>query len=224
MAPRFTLLDASFDDDHAGRNFRRAFDADVERFAVREGELPADPDRFDAAVLSGSRAGVGDDAAWIADERAWVGRAFEADLPLLGVCFGHQLLAAALGGRVEPMGEWEVGYHEVQHATAPLFDGVDEWFTVFTVHEDAVTRLPLGARLLAANNYCVQSFARPPAFGVQFHAEFPVDSAAHVMRERGLPERHVERVVGQLEDGRHDDVETARRVLHNFEAYARERR
>jgi len=223
MALRLALLDASHEDDHADENFPRVLDGEVERFAVREGDLPTDHARFDATVLSGSQASVYDDRPWIDRQKRWVETALERGLPILGVCFGHQLLADVLGGTVENMGEFEVGYHEVHHADSPLFSGVEEWFTVFTVHEDAVTRLPLGARLTAENNFCVQGFSRPPAFGVQFHAEFDVASAAHVMRERGLPAEQVERVVDQVTEARHADVEPATGIFPNFEAYVRDR-
>lgn len=219
MARRFALLDASHPDDHADENFPRVFDADVERFAVREGDLPTDHARFDAAVLSGSQASVLDDRDWIDREARWVNAAVAHGLPVLGVCFGHQLLAAVLGGTVEHMGRFEVGYHEVHHDGSTLFSDLPEWLTVFTVHEDAVTRLPLGSRLTAENNFCVQAFARPPAFGVQFHAEFDVASAGHVMRERGLPAEQVERVVEQVTETRHAEVEPATGLFRNFEQF-----
>lgn len=105
--------------------------------------------------------------------------------PILGICFGHQILARALGGLVgrNPRG-WEVGTHSIQLTpdgqTSPLFQSLDSQpptpLAVLQSHQDAVLTLPPGAVLLATNSHTpVQAFQSAPGsrqFGLQFHPEF----------------------------------------------------
>jgi GMP synthase (glutamine-hydrolysing) len=108
-------------------------------------------------------------AAWLLDAARWV--------PVLGVCFGHQLLARALGGRVErnPRGI-EAGTREIRVTEAgrldPLLQGLPERTRVQQFHEDHVPELPPGSALLAEGGLAaVQAFAAGPIRGVQFHPE-----------------------------------------------------
>jgi GMP synthase (glutamine-hydrolysing) len=151
----------------------------VELAVVRPYERALPPaSGFHGVLVTGSLASVTDPAPWMEAAGAWL---VDAALtrPVLGVCFGHQLLARALGGRVErnPRGR-EAGTVEVELTAAgeldPLFAGLPRRLLVQQTHEDHVADLPPGATLLAGN-------ARTPvqAFGhgellrcVQFHPEF----------------------------------------------------
>lgn len=114
---------------------------------------------------------------WMAPEkqaiRAWV----DSGRPFLGICLGHQLLAAALGGRVGPMATPEVGICPVTlHRAAAgdrLFEGLSSPLSCLQWHGSEVRQLPDGAVLLAGNEACrVQSFrAGDKAYGIQFHVE-----------------------------------------------------
>ena len=134
-----------------------------------EGSLPA-LDGVDHVVVFGAISSVNDPDPWIAEEVGWLRAADAAGVPVLGICFGAQLLCAALGGRVEAMPGKEVG-----------------WFTVESADEDAVPAgpwlefhndrcvLPAGAAVLARNDAAVQAFRIGPHLAVQFHPE--VDGA-----------------------------------------------
>ena len=75
-------------------------------------------------IVTGSRSSVYWDEPWIPPLKGWVGDAIERDVPFLGVCYGHQLLADVLGGTVEGMGDYEIGYNPITRtADSPLFDG-----------------------------------------------------------------------------------------------------
>ncbi|MFB6155523.1 MAG: type 1 glutamine amidotransferase [Haloferacaceae archaeon] len=228
MPLEFALLDASFEDDDAEENFRDAFDADVVRYAVRDGELPplasvtGDPS-YDGVVVSGSAASVYWNRDWIDALREWLADAAEADVPTLGVCFGHQLLADALGGRVTSMGEYELGYHLVHHdGESPLFAGLDDWFVAFTAHSDEVVELPDGATCRAENPYSIHAFSRGSVYGVQFHPEMSLSTAERLMVHRGTDGRRVQRMIEDVTDGAHNEAEDARVVFENFERIAAE--
>jgi GMP synthase (glutamine-hydrolysing) len=221
--PTIALLNAAHDAGHNSRNFRRELDAEVVEFHVPEGELPAEFG-FDAGVVTGSRASVYWDEPWIADLQSWVGEAIDRGLPMLGVCFGHQLLADALGGTVEAMDEYEIGYREVrQERENRLLDGVDEDFTVFTTHSDAVTELPPGAELLAANDYGVHGFRRGDVYAVQFHPEYDTATAEEVTRGKDLDPARKQRVLDGIDPETYREACGAKGLFDNFLAVVEER-
>ncbi|ADQ65676.1 GMP synthase [Halogeometricum borinquense DSM 11551] len=218
---RFALLDASHGDSNTRRNFRRELDADLAEFDATEGELPSHFD-FDGVVVTGSRASVYWDEKWIPPLAEYVADAAEHDMPILGVCYGHQLLATALGGHVQDMGEYEIGYREVsQTAEDELFEGIDETFTVFTTHSDAVAELPEGAELIAENEYGVHAFRKGHAWGVQFHPEYDPDTAAEVTKGKDLPDERIQSVLDGITAENYDAACEAKRLFDNFTAYAR---
>lgn len=136
-----------------------------------------DPERFDVAVLTGSYAHVGDGDPWMTRLRTFVRKRVDAERPILGVCFGHQLLADALGGRVERLPTGAAGYERVSLTasgrTHPLFAEIPTSFDTFLWHVDHVTRVPDGATVLARADDTIQAFAMPdsPTVGIQFHPE-----------------------------------------------------
>ena len=224
MSLRIALLNAAHDGEDNRRNFRRELDADLVEFHVTERELP-DTFAFDACLVTGSRASVYWDEPWIADLDAWVGEAIDRGLPVLGVCFGHQLLAHTLGGRVEPMDEYEIGYRTVEHdGRNPLLDGVDEAFTVFTTHSDHVAELPPGATQFAENDYGVHGFRHGDVFAVQFHPEYDTETAEMVASSKDLPEERIQRVLDGIDAANYSAACEAKQLFDNFTDYVRRRR
>lgn len=140
-------------------------------------ELP-DPRGFDAVLMTGSPLSVTtyDQDAWMPRAGRFLVDAAEAGKPVLGVCFGHQLIARALGGKVEknPRGR-EIGTIEVALTDAgrahPVLGEVPGG-VFHATHEDAVTALPPGATLLGENRFGIQAFAvGERVLCVQFHPE-----------------------------------------------------
>ena len=184
-------------------------------------DLP-DPDEADGWIVTGARGSVARPEPWTAPLLDWIRAVASRDSPLLGVCYGHQAICEALGGRVERHpGGWEIGTTEVELTSAgredPLFAGLPERFRVQTTHEDYVALLPPDATLLAVNPHTeVQAIALGPHVrGVQFHPEVTEEIAHDFVARR----RHLL--------GRQPEVATAPhagRILTNFvEAFVRPR-
>jgi GMP synthase (glutamine-hydrolysing) len=219
--PRLVLLDASHGADHTRRNFRRELDADLAEFDVVSGSLPQTFD-YDGVVVTGSSSSVYWDEPWIDALVEWVGEAADRGLPILGVCYGHQVLAAALGGRVAAMDDVELGYRAVDLVRAdPLFEGIDDPFVAFETHSDSVVDLPPGATLLAENDRGVQAFRHGDSWGVQFHPEYDTDSAERVTRGKDLPEERIRAVVEDITPENYAAACETKRLFDNFTDYVR---
>jgi GMP synthase (glutamine-hydrolysing) len=216
MGTRIALLNASHNDPNTTRNFRRELDADLSEFSVTDGDLP-DGYGFDAVVVTGSRASVYWEEPWIEATREWVAGAVDRGLPALGICWGHQLLADVLGGTIEPMGEYELGYRSVEHSGDDIFEGVPAEFTVFTTHSDAVTELPPGAECIAENDYGVHGFRHGNVYGLQSHPEYDPETAEAVVRGKDhLPAERIESVCAGITHDAFAEATAAKAVFDNF--------
>lgn len=139
-----------------------------------EAPLP-DARGLGGVIVTGSSSSVTERAAWMLRAEAWLREAVAAETPVLGICFGHQLLGQALGGEVRqnPRGR-EIGTVElVVHRDDPLFEGLPSRFAVNATHVDTVAALPPSARVLATTSlepHAVLDLA-PRVRGVQFHPE-----------------------------------------------------
>lgn len=175
---------------------------------------PPEPGAAGGWVITGSRSSVVQPEPWAERLLDWIRDAAVASAPVLGVCYGHQAVCAALGGRVERHAAgWEIGTVEVELTEAgrrdPLFVGFPDRFLVQTTHEDDVVDLPPGAVLLAGNPHSpVQAAAVGRSIRtVQFHPEVTTPIAADfVERRRALLSREPAVAEAPL----------ARRVLTNF--------
>ena len=214
------LLNASRRAEDTRANFGRELDAELTAFHCPSGELPAEY-TYDGFVVTGSWASVYWDREWIDGLKAWVSEAIEAGLPGLGVCYGHQLLAAATGGRVEPMDGYELGYRTVDHdGESRLLDGLDGQLTVFTTHGDRVVEPPPGATVFARNDYGIQGFRRGRVFGVQFHPEYDMATAEAVTRGKDhLPDDRVAAVLADITPENYAAAREATRLFDNFSAF-----
>jgi GMP synthase (glutamine-hydrolysing) len=221
---RIALLNAAHDGADPRRNFRREVDADLVEFHVTDGVLPETFD-FDACIVTGSRASVYWDEPWIGALKEYVGDAIERGMPMLGVCYGHQLLASVLGGRVEGMDEYEIGYRTVEHdGENDLLAGVDPEFTVFTTHSDRVTEAPPGAEVFARNDYGIHGFRTGHVFAVQFHPEYDIETARSVTEGKELPEAKLSRVLDGINPDNYAAACEAKTLFENFTEYVRRHR
>lgn len=150
-----------------------------------DGPLP-DPSGADHIVLLGAVWSVYDtdpERAWIADELAWLCRADQAGVPVLGICFGAQALATAFGGEVKPAARKEIGWSQVDSLDPGLVPS-GPWLEF---HGDQC-HPPREARLLARNELCVQAFALRRHLAVQFHPEVDRSQLARWLEAGGRAE------------------------------------
>lgn len=162
---------------------------------VDRGETVPDLRNYDAVIFAGGeyRPDEFDEPIFQA-ERERIFEALEANVPILGICLGHQLLAYWLAGKVK-RGRWEVGWLPVEPNKAgladPLLSGLGETFYAFLWHGDQVTRLPEEAVLLASTKTCrVQAYRlqNRPVWGVQFNPQYdPVIAEAVIRAADWLP-------------------------------------
>jgi GMP synthase-like glutamine amidotransferase len=169
-----------------------------EAHAVVDGAPVPAPEAADGWVITGSRHGVYDDLPWIAPLKAMLREARAAAVPIIGICFGHQLLAEAFGGRaIKHPGGWRVGLTDFA-VTAPAGwrDAVDH-MTLHSLHQDQVVAIPDDATVWASGpdcRYAALSYGDPEcpdAISIQPHPEFRPDFAraliAHLAEEGRFP-------------------------------------
>lgn len=215
--PRVAFLDASHDDPNTPRNFRREVDANLVEFDASDGSLPSDT-AFDGVIVTGSRSSVYWEEPWITALCECIEEFVAEDVPLLGVCFGHQALAHAIGGRVEAMDDYELGYREVtQTAPDPLFEAVPDPFLVFATHSDTVVELPEGATKLAENDRGLQAFRHGSAVGVQFHPEYDAETAKAVTKRKDLPAERIETVLDGITEEAVARAAKTKALFDNFD-------
>jgi len=163
---------------------------DVDVIDARREPLPAGG--RDPVVVTGSPAMVTEQAPWMAAAEEWLRGLVAREVPVLGICFGHQLLAHALGGAVDDAAaRREYGMVTVavnaRGAGDPLLAALAPSFPAYASHRESVARLPDGAAVLAATGsdpHTAFRFGRS-AWGVQFHPEFTADvTRAYVERHR----------------------------------------
>jgi GMP synthase-like glutamine amidotransferase len=168
-----------------------------------------------AAVLGSERSVVGPDPGWIGGLLDWLRAADAAAVPVLGICFGAQALAAALGGRVHRLPEREIGWISVESAD-PERIAPGPWLTW---HEDGIELPPL-AYELARNAFGVQAFCHCRHLAVQFHPEVTPAIVADWARGDGPPELDPAALLQATTKHAHAAAAAAARLFDGFAARA----
>ncbi len=155
-------------------------DADIFSVPVVRNVALPDPGDADGWVVTGSRHGVYDDLPWIEPLKQFLRDCVARKIPIAGICFGHQILAEALGGRAEksPKG-WGLGVQRYKLENVPSWMGEDiDAFGGYALHQDQVTALPPSATRIASSDFCENAALvygdpeHPDAISVQSHPEF----------------------------------------------------
>lgn len=174
------------------------------RFAVQEGQLPADPAAFAGVIVTGSAAGVYDDLPWIGPLTDWL-KAARGRTRLVGICFGHQIMAHAFGARVEKSDKgWGVGLHtyNVMSEEAWMHPRA-RTVSIPVSHQDQVLEVPADARVIACSAFTPYAGLAwgDDAMSFQCHPEFqPAYAAALVEGRRGtrIPEALADQAIDSL--------------------------
>lgn len=187
-------------------------------FDTQHGQYPASFDGYDAVLLTGSRADSFSDAPWVVELRRRVTELLAQHKKMVGVCFGHQLIALCLGATVgrAPQG-WGAGRMTYDWHRPDLPHAEDRTqIALLASHQDQVFELPPGATLVASSDFCpVAAFTVGDAvFCIQPHPEFKESLSAHLMDKRrellGEEKYHASRA--SLEHG-HEGEDVARMVV-----------
>ena len=150
-------------------------------YNVVDMEFPSGPTAADGWLISGSKHGAYDDIPFIAPLEALIRDASAAGVPTVGICFGHQVIAQALGGKVEKFkGGWGLGRTQYRFRGAGTL-ALNAW------HQDQVTRAPEGAVTISATDFCAHAALVYPdhaALSVQPHPEFSSDVVRNLYEAR----------------------------------------
>lgn len=145
-------------------------------YRAYQGELPAKPATHAGYLISGSAASVFDEHQWIRDLMTFVGAANQHQIRIVGICFGHQLIAHALGGKtVRAEQGWAFGIHSAKLSNLPKWLQTDrDCYRLIVIHQDQVVALPPGFDTIASNDFCPNSMITDGAnmLGIQGHPEF----------------------------------------------------
>ncbi|MDO5630912.1 MAG: type 1 glutamine amidotransferase [Paracoccus sp. (in: a-proteobacteria)] len=194
----------------AGRGF------DFSHYHVEDMQFPASIHDADGWLLTGSRHGAYEDHAFIPPLEDFIRRAYAAHVPMVGICFGHQIIAQALGGTVEKYaGGWAVGAQDYD------FDG--QPVTLNAWHQDQVTALPPDAIVLARNGFCENAALvyGDRAFTVQAHPEFEDRFVGGLMEFRGgaVPDALLEQARARM-----DEAKSSGMIADRIEAFFKQPR
>lgn len=150
-------------------------------YNVVDGEFPAGADSADGWLITGSRHGAYEDHPWIAPLEDLIRAAYAASIPVVGICFGHQIIAQALGGKVVKFpGGWRVGRdHYDMTGVGPL--------DAYAWHQDQVVEVPEGGTVIGRSDFCKNAIIAygDRALSYQPHPEFDSEDVDKLIRLRG---------------------------------------
>ncbi|MEP2534001.1 type 1 glutamine amidotransferase [Shimia sp.] len=153
---------------------------EFEGWSVVDGDFPASVQDADGWLITGSRHGAYEDHDWIPPLEDFIRASISEKVPMVGVCFGHQIIAQALGGKVEKFsGGWVVGHQTYDFAGTQI--GLHAW------HQDQVVELPPGATTIASQDHCAHAAIvyGDRAFTVQPHPEYDAGFIEGLIKIRG---------------------------------------
>ncbi len=160
-----------------------------------QGEFPAALDECDAYLITGSPCSVYDTYPWIKDMENFIHHVYADGTPLVGICFGHQLIAQSLGGKVRLADDgWLLGLHEIEvRAEKRWMVGGASRHPLYFINQDQVVRLPPDVELLAGSDACPNAmyWADGRLLSLQAHPEQPLASM-HTFTELLLDKYHID--------------------------------
>lgn len=181
-------------------------------YEVQRGHYPADIDEVDAYLITGSKTGVYEDKDWIPPLMDFVRKLHDAKKPTIGICFGHQLIAQALGGKVRKSDKgWGIGVHsyEVQETPAWMPEPLER-FNLLVSHQDQVEALPPGGKVLASSDFCPMAMVQVGDHMLTFqaHPEFTRDYSKSLMdlRREAFGEELVDKGQASLQNDIHEST------------------
>lgn len=185
------------DYDEMFRRFLSGHGFEFVTYPVLDGVLPDSVHDADGWLITGSRFGVYEGHDWIPPLEQFLNRAYAEAVPIVGICFGHQILAQALGGKVEKFaGGWSVGLKDF------TLEGFPEDVELLAFHQDQVIEPPADATVVGASPFCRYAALAygDKAYTIQPHPEFLSDYMAALICETRatLPDDIAEQALSSL--------------------------
>jgi len=187
-----------------------------------DGDALPDPAGLEGIVITGSPAGVYDDLPWLEPLRGFIRAAYAAKTPMLGICFGHQIMADALGGEVRKSEKgWGMGRHLYEVKARPAFmAGAPDRLAVACSHQDQVIAPPPEAEVILASDFTPNAglvYRNGRALSFQPHPEFEDDYAMALaeLRRGRAPDEVVDRALASIAKPS-DSAEIARSIGRFF--------
>jgi GMP synthase-like glutamine amidotransferase len=206
-----------------GEMFTKLLDGhgfDFEIFSVVDGILPEAVTQADGWLITGSKHGAYEDHDWIPPLEDFIRDTYADGRPMVGICFGHQIIAQALGGRVEKFANgWSIGRTE--------YDMEGEKLALNAWHQDQIVELPEGAEVVASSDFCAYAALAYDnrIWTVQPHPEFGHDFIDGLIRTRGkgvVPDHQLEQASAAL-GGPIDNDKIADKMATFFKENRKER-
>ena len=199
----------------AFENLLSGYGFEFSSYAALEGVLPESIHDADGWLITGSKFGAYEELPWIAPLENFAREAYDNSVPIVGICFGHQLLAQALGGRVEKFnGGWSVGRVEYNLA------GHEQPVPLYAWHQDQVVTLPPDASVSGSTPFCKYASLTygNKAWTLQPHPEFTANFFNDLFeaRKKGLPESAIEAASKSVEEGPTDSSAIAETIATFF--------
>jgi len=164
------------------------FNARFQTYPVLDGVFPDNPKDCDLWVITGSKTGAYEDHDWIRVLEDFIRACRDSDQKMIGICFGHQVIAKALGGIVEKSDKgWGLGVHEYSAAMWPEELGPKpDNLRLQAVHQDQIIQAPPEASRIASSDFCEYAALWYPGFAltVQGHPEFSPEFALSLIQSR----------------------------------------
>lgn len=198
---------------------------------VAQGEFPASPGDYDGYVITGSPSSINDPEPWVATLKEFIAKTHLARIQMVGFCFGHQALAAALGGKVgrphtSDNHGWGLGFASTEFSTSP------EWMQpsksqvrLLAAHGEQVLQLPPAAVVIGSNAFCpvAAMVIDKHIFSTEYHPEMSVEFMDQLVThlEQDLPASVIKEARDQLVAGRGDDSALFMQWVVNFFEQAR---
>ena len=165
---------------------------EIKTYNLINNDFPKNFDNTDLWLITGSSYGVYENVPWISKLKNLIKKIYKLKTPLIGICFGHQVIAEALGGKVEKSSRgWGVGVHRYERKLNPKWSKiVGDYFFGYASHQDQVVIKPKNAFSIYGSSFCPNSILcydnleNPIAISIQSHPEFKKDCLEMIIKRR----------------------------------------
>ena len=159
-------------------------------FKVILNQFPISSTQQDAWIITGSKHGAYEELDWIKKLKIFLKTTYQQKIPIIGICFGHQILAEALGGKVEKFsGGWKIGFEKLR------MQGISNGDDILSFYQDQVVKNPEESKVVGSTDFCKNAMLvyKNHAMSVQQHPEFTPEYVGKLLAERayGIPQEVV---------------------------------